>query len=189
MMFNHREKVLIGLSLCLGVFIGTGLVQASVAEEVVQGEVIKVCINNKTGAMRASGKCVKGERSTVLGGVGPRGAQGLQGIPGPQGAQGPKGDAGPKGDTGAQGIQGIQGNQGERGLIGLTGPAGTISGINRKTLVYYSPTRDIMCGVTPFTKVITGVSLFQYGLLEKPLYSLTSTDTTLCSYRIEVLVP
>ena len=55
----------------------------------MQGEVLNVCINKKTGVIRASSKCdAKAERKTVLGGVGPRGEvgpQGEQGVIGPQG--------------------------------------------------------------------------------------------------------
>lgn len=188
-MFSKRELTLIGVSITLGLFVGTGLVQSSVAEESAQGEIISVCINKKSGALRASERCAKGERLTVLGGVGP---QGVQGEPGSQGPQGPKGDTGPqgpKGDTGPQGPQGVQGVQGERGLTGATGATGatgSVSGLRKQTLVFYSPTRSIMCGVTPTLKVLTEASLRQSTLLGT---TLSTTDATVCSYSLEVLVP
>jgi len=185
-MFSKREMTLIGLSMSLGVFIGTGLLQSSMAEESAQGEVVSVCINKKSGAIRASEKCVKGERSTVLGGVGPQGPQGKQGEVGPQGVQGNTGPQGPKGDTGPQGLQGTQGVQGERGVMGATGPTGTLSGLKKQTFIFYSPTRSIMCGVTPALKVLTEASLRQSSLLGT---TLTTADATLCSYSLEVYVP
>lgn len=185
-MFDKRETVLIGLSMFLGVFIGSGLLQSSVAEESAQGEVIAVCITKKTGAIRASEKCAKGERSTVLGGVGPQGPQGDQGEVGPQGIQGLTGPQGPKGDTGPQGLQGIQGIQGERGPIGATGATGTVTGLTRKTLVFYSPTRSILCGVSPTLKVLTEASLSQSSSLGT---TLGTTKETICSYSQEVFVP
>lgn len=90
-------------ALITGWLMGASGIASSQAEDaiptpVVQGEVIKVCINSKTGVIRAASKCdSKNERKTVLGGVGPRGevgAQGIQGVAGPQGLTGPKGDAG-----------------------------------------------------------------------------------------------
>ena len=185
-MFNNREITLIGLSMTLGVFLGTGLLQSSVAEESLEGEVISVCINKKTGTIRVANKCAKAERSTVLGGVGPQGVQGEQGEVGPQGPKGDTGPQGPKGDTGPQGLQGIQGVQGERGVTGATGPTGTLSGLKKQTFVFYSPTRSIMCGVTPTLKVLTEASLRQSSLLGT---TLTTADATLCSYSLEVYVP
>ena len=70
---------------------------ASVAEEVAQGEVLTVCINKKTGAIKVAKKCPKGERKTTLGGVGPQGLQGEKGDTGDTGAVGATGDIGATG--------------------------------------------------------------------------------------------
>jgi len=153
-MFSKREMTLIGLSMSLGVFIGTGLLQSSMAEESAQGEVVSVCINKKTGAIRASDKCVKGERPTVLGGVGPQGPQGEKGEVGPQGVQGNTGPQGPKGDTGPQGLQGIQGVQGERGPTGATGATGQVTGLRTKSITVWE-----QLGFTSFCSSTSGLSL------------------------------
>lgn len=137
---SNQTPIAIVIALIVGWLLGTSGVISSKAEEVtsapvVQGEILNVCINKKTGVIRAVNKCdAKAERKTVLGGVGPRGEVGPQGE---QGVAGPTGPTGPKGDTGAQGIQGIQGVkglQGERGLVGLTGPAGSVSGLRTKEI-------------------------------------------------------
>lgn len=75
-----------------------------------QGEILSVCIDKKTGVIRAASSCKKTERATTLGGVGPKGA---------------KGDKGEIGATGAQGI---------RGLTGLTGATGSISGLRTQSI-------------------------------------------------------
>ena len=75
-----------------------------------QGEILSVCIEKKTGVIRAASSCKKTERATTLGGVGPKGA---------------KGD---KGDTGLTGAQGL------RGLTGLTGATGSISGLRTQSI-------------------------------------------------------
>jgi hypothetical protein len=100
-----------------------------------------------------------------------------------------------RGLTGGNGIQGIPGIQGvvgetglrgERGFVGATGATGTVSGLKRTTFVYYSPTSDIMCGVTPALKILTNAELRQSTFLGT---SLSKSESTICSYRIEVLVP
>ena len=112
------------LTLLIGFVLGMGGTFPSSAEEtptpvVVQGEILKVCINLKTGVIRVSNKCdTKTERKTVLGGAG---AQGAKGDKGDKGDTGATGLTGPMGLTGAAGPQGIQG---ERGFTGLTGPQG-----------------------------------------------------------------
>ena len=143
-MKNSHTPVAIVIALIVGWLLGTSGVIASRAEEVTpapvaQGEILNVCINKKTGVIRASSKCdAKAERKTVLGAVGPRGEVGPQGE---QGVVGPTGPVGPKGDTGAQGIQGTQGEkglQGDRGLTGSTGPAGSVSGLRVESIYYYN---------------------------------------------------
>ena len=135
------------LTLLIGFALGvTGTLPSNAETPLVQGEVLKVCINLKTGVIRVASKCdSKTERKTVLGGVGAQGAQGAQGVTGATGAQGEKGSTGDTGatgatgETGAQGLQGAtgekggtgdkgapgaQGIQGERGFTGLTGAQG-----------------------------------------------------------------
>ena len=153
-MITKRELILGLLAGLVGSVMGMSVNTASVAEQVAQGEVLTVCINKKTGAIKVANKCSKEERKTTLGGVGPQGAQGergevgavgpvgpqgvtgdigpageqgIQGPAGEQGIQGPAGPQGPKGEIGLQGIQGPigpQGKQGERGLTGATGLTG-----------------------------------------------------------------
>jgi hypothetical protein len=143
---DTRTTALVIGDLFAGWLMGASGIASSQAEEVtpatvVQGEIIKVCINMKTGAIRAASKCdSKTERKTVIGGVGARGAVGPQGEKGDTGAQGIQGV---KGDTGTQGIQGEKGLQGERGiqgltgLTGLTGATGTVSGLRKESIYYY----------------------------------------------------
>jgi hypothetical protein len=160
-MITKRELVVGLLAGFVGSVIGMSVNTASVAEEVAQGEVLRVCINKKTGAIKVAKKCPKGERKTTLGGVGPQGVQGEKGdvgAVGPVGPQGPKGDIGPlgeqgiqgvqgplgpqgpKGDIGSQGIQGpigLQGRQGDRGLTGLTGATGQVTGLRTRSITVW----------------------------------------------------
>ena len=160
-MFSKRELTIMVVAGFLGSTISLSLNTASVAEEASQGEVLSVCINKKTGVIRAANKCSRDERKTVLGGVGPQGPkgdvgpQGIQGVPGPQGVKGdvgpqgiqgqqgnagPVGPQGPKGDTGSQGIQGAtgpQGPQGERGFTGATGATGQVSGLRTRSITVW----------------------------------------------------
>jgi len=148
MTITISKKVLLPIfTLVIGFVLGINGTSPSNADTTVaQGEILKVCINLKTGAIRVSAKCdTKTERKTVLGGVGAQGTQGIQGeqgVKGDTGATGAVGSQGPigltgiqgiKGDVGATGSQGIkgdtgatgaQGKQGERGLTGLTGAQG-----------------------------------------------------------------
>ena len=143
---DTRTTALVIGALLAGWLMGASGIASSQAEEVtpapvVQGEIIKVCINLKSGAIRAASKCdSKIERKTVLGGVGARGAVGPQGEKGDTGTQGIQGV---KGETGSQGIQGVQGLQGEKGvqgltgLTGLTGATGNVSGLKKESIYYY----------------------------------------------------
>ena len=125
------------IALIIGIVVGAFAIQP-VSADTTQGEVLNVCITKKTGAIRVASKCASGERSTVLGGVGPKGDQGIQGEVGPAGPQGLTGPQGPKGDQGPQGLQGVQGLQGERGYTGATGPTGTVSGLRTTTIREWS---------------------------------------------------
>ena len=129
-----RTTALVIGALFAGWLIGASGIAPSQAEEVtpapvVQGEILKVCITLKTGAIRAASKCnAKTERKTILGGSGAQGPIGPQGERGDAGSQGIQGV---KGDTGSQGNQGIQGIQ---GFTGQTGAAGSVSGLRTKEI-------------------------------------------------------
>ena len=144
---TNRTPLAIVIALIFGWFLGTTGVSLSQAEEVspapvVQGEILKVCINLKTGVIRASNKCVaKTERKSILGGVGAQGEvgpQGAQGETGTQGIQGINGDTGVQGTPGIQGVKGDTGLQGDRGFTGLTGAAGSVAGLRTETIYYYN---------------------------------------------------
>ena len=61
---------LIGV-LAIGFLLGSGISPLNAADPVsTTGEILKVCINTKTGAIRVASKCTSAERKTVLGGVG-----------------------------------------------------------------------------------------------------------------------
>jgi len=115
-----RKFLSFSLTLLVGWTIGSTWSGPVVAADSATGEIIKVCIDTKTGVIKAATKCSKTERATILGGVGP------------------KGD---KGDVGAQGLQGINGINGQPGLQGIKGdigPKGQIPQLNMRTIFYYS---------------------------------------------------
>ena len=209
-MINKRELVVGLLAGFVGSVIGMSVNTASVAEEVAQGEVLTVCINKKTGAIKVANKCSKEERKTTLGGVGPQGVQGEKGdvgAVGPVGPQGPKGDIGPlgeqgiqgvqgplgpqgpKGDIGSQGIQGpigLQGRQGDRGLTGLTGATGYVSGLRTQSIEVWS--RDIFGSCSTFfgfSALSGSTSLSQYG----NTISLNKSCVSMSSRNVTVYVP
>ena len=132
------------LALVIGFGIGSSSVGLANAEETPtvatapQGDLLKVCIDKKTGAMRAASKCKPTERLYVLGGPGPKGAQGDKGdlgAPGPQGIQGLKGD---QGIQGIQGLVGERGVQGQQGFTGATGATGSVSGLRTESIDFLS---------------------------------------------------
>ena len=118
------------LTLLIGFALGVTGTLPSNAEDpapVVQGEILKVCINLKTGVIRVANKCdTKTERKTILGGVGAQGAKGDKGDTGATGATGAIGAQGPQGSIGATGPQGERGLIGATGAIGAQGPQGSI---------------------------------------------------------------
>jgi hypothetical protein len=209
-MITKRELVVALLAGFVGSVIGISVNTASVAEEVTQGEVLNVCINKKTGAIKVAKKCSKEERKTTLGGVGPQGVQGEKGDIGeigPVGAQGPKGDIGPKGEQGFQGIQGpvglqgpkgdiglqgiqgpigVQGRQGDRGFIGATGPTGFVSGLRTQSIEVWS--RDIFGSCSSFfgfSALSANTSLSQFG----STISLNKSCISMSSRNVTVYVP
>ena len=167
-MITKREIAVALLAGFVGSVIGMSVNTASVAEEVAQGEVLTVCINKKTGAIKVAKKCPKGERKTTLGGVGPQGLQGEKGDTGDTGAVGATGDigaTGPQGATGATGFTGAtgaQGLQGERGFTGATGATGSLSGIRRTNITFL--TSDYGCpGYASSVTYVSDVSYNKYS--------------------------
>ena len=83
MTITISKKVLIPIfTLVTGFVLGVnGTLPSNAETPVVQGEILKVCINLKTGVIRVSNKCdSKTERKSVLGGVGAQGAKGEKAI-------------------------------------------------------------------------------------------------------------
>jgi hypothetical protein len=145
MTITISKKVITPLiTLLIGFVFGITGTLPSNAEDptpVVQGEILKVCINLKNGVIRVANKCdTKTERKTILGGVGaqgPKGDKGDTGATGATGAQGPQGERGLTGATGAQGERGLTGAtgaQGPQGERGLTGATGSMSGLRTQTI-------------------------------------------------------
>ena len=164
-MITKRELVVGLLAGFVGSVIGMSVNTASVAEEVAQGEMLTVCIDKKTGAIKVANKCSKQERKTTLGGVGPQGAQGEKGDKGDTGAvgaTGANGATGPQGATGLTGLTGAtgaQGPQGERGFTGATGATGSLSGLRRTNITFL--TNDYGC--PGYARSVTYVSAWSYN--------------------------
>ena len=156
----------------------------STAAPVPQGAVISVCIDKKTGVMRAASTCKKTERSYVLGGpgpVGPKGDVGPQGLVGPQGTQGVKGDVGPQGLVGPQGVVGPQ------GMTGATGSTGSVSGLRSKSITVWEQSfgGGSCSGYLGFTALNGNTSLSSYG----STISLNKSCSTLYPSSVTVYVP
>lgn len=140
----HEFTRLIGV-LVIGLFIGTGIAPLH-AEDIssAAGEILKVCIDTKTGVIRVATKCTKTERKTVLGGVGAKGDKGDTGDVGMKGEIGATGDVGAIGATGLTGAQGMIGERGATGLTGMqgiqgyTGATGSLSGLRTRSVTYLS---------------------------------------------------
>jgi hypothetical protein len=175
-------------SLLIGIGIGTSVNGPAQAEETAtvstapQGDFLKVCIDKKTGAMRAASKCKSVERLYALGGPGPKGAQGEKGD---VGATGPQGIQGLKGDQGVQGVQGVigeRGVQGPQGFTGATGATGSVSGLRTKSIQVWS--KDIFgsCSTLFGISMLSGdTSLSQYSntiSLNKKCVSMSYSNVT-----------
>ena len=133
-MITKRELVVGLLAGLVGSVMGMSVNTASVAEEVAQGEVLTVCINKKTGAIKVANKCSKEERKTTLGGVGP---------------QGPQGEKGEKGDTGAVGAT---------GSTGATGPAGVVTGLRTRSITVWENKQNLL-GSCPFLSLSSELAI------------------------------
>lgn len=154
-MITKREFVVGLLAGFVGSMVGLSANTASVAEEAAQGEVLSVCINKKSGAIKAATKCAKDERKTVLGGVGPQGVQGEKGDKGDVGPAGPQGLQGERGPVGPQGERGLIGATGATGLTGPQGPQGTVTGLRQVRLEYYTDSYSsfLGCGFSTLSEV------------------------------------
>ena len=174
---TKNESTKIAIALFAGILIGSfGLGSATANETpsptpsavaVPQGEVISICIDKKTGIMRAASTCKKTERSTTLGGSGPRGE---------------KGD---KGDTGATGLQGFQGTPGTNGIdgrTGATGATGSVSGLRTRSITVWEQSFSSSCsGFLSFNALNGNTSLSSYGStisLNKSCSSLFPSNVT-----------
>ena len=188
---TKNESTKISIALFAGILIGSlgfGIASAEetptptptsvTSEEIPQGEMLSVCIDKKSGAMRAAKSCKKTERSYVLGGPGPRGPKG------DVGPQGPKGDVGPqgaRGEVGPQGQVGPQGNQGPQGLTGAPGPTGSVSGLRTKSITVWEQGYSSFCGSYGFYALNGNTSISTFGstiTLNKSCSSLIPSTVT-----------
>ena len=122
-----------------------------------QGEVLSVCIDKKTGIMRASATCKKTERATTLGGIGPKG---------------PKGDMG---ETGAQGV---------RGLTGATGATGSVSGLTLTSIDFLSASIFGCPGFGTSKTVVTDVYASTSSFTGKTTITPSTTKLYGCSASV-----
>jgi len=190
---TKNESTKFSIALFAGILIGSlGLGNATaeetptptpIATPVEQGDVISVCIDKKTGVMRAVSTCKKTERSYVLGGPGPKGPKG---DVGPQGLVGPAGPQGSKGDVGPQGIVGPQGPQGLQGMTGATGPTGSVSGLRSSTITVWEPSSFLgSCGSFGYYALSPSTNLSQFG----STISLSKSCISFNSRSVSVYAP
>jgi hypothetical protein len=190
---NARELTrLIGV-LVIGLLLGSGISPLNAADPVLTtGEILKVCINTKTGAIRVASKCTSAERKTVLGGVGATGEKGDTGATGEKGdtgAQGPAGTNGINGATGATGPQGEKGTtgaQGPQGFTGATGATGSLASLRTKSITVWEQSYISSCGgYSGFTVLNSNTSLSTFlGSL-----SLNKSCSTLYPSNVTVYAP
>jgi hypothetical protein len=156
---TKNESTKVSIALFSGILIGSLGFGIATADETpsptptpsvaaVQGEVISVCIDKKTGVIRASTSCKKTERKTVLGGTGA------------QGATGDKGDTGATGAIGAQGLPGANGVNGLNGSTGATGATGSVSGLRTESIDFLSGSAFGCPGFGTSKTVVTDVRSF-----------------------------
>jgi hypothetical protein len=180
------------LVLLLGISIGSIGLGTATAEDtpvptpaaaVPQGELLNVCIDKKSGAMRASSSCKKTERAYSLGGPGPRGPKGEIG---PEGKQGVQGVQGVKGDVGPLGPQGSQGPQGPQGFQGPTGATGSVSGLRTRSITVWEQSFGSFCSsFSGFSALNGNTSLSTFG----STISLNKSCSTLNSSTVSVYAP
>ena len=188
---------LIGV-LVIGFLIGTGITPLHAEDpNVVTGEILKICIETKTGVIRVATKCTKTERKTILGGIGAKGdkgdtgevgfvgetgAMGPVGAIGATGLSGTNGTNGTTGATGLQGLTGATGLQGVQGFTGTTGATGSMSGVQTRTLTTWSPSSFLgSCGSFGYYALSPSTSLSTYGSsisLNKSCIAFSSSSMT-----------
>ena len=183
--------------LIIGFVFGSGVTPLHAENPVPTGEILNVCINKKTGALRVANKCTTAERKTVLGGIGARGEKGDKGDTGATGSTGETGATGAQGPAGTNGMNGAQGPQGERGLTGATGlqgpqgftgatgATGSVAGMSTRSLNFLSNSFIGCPGFGTSVSVVTDVSLSTF-LGTTRLYP---TSTTLRGCSVTVYTP
>jgi hypothetical protein len=161
--------------LVVGFIFGSGLTPLHAEDPVPTGEILNVCINKKSGALRVANKCTTAERKTVLGGVGARGEKGDKGdtgatgltgetgAVGPQGVQGPAGTNGLNGAQGERGLTGATGAQGPQGFTGATGATGSVSGLRSTNIDFLSASSFGCPGYGTSKTVLTDIRLSTFG--------------------------
>lgn len=181
---------LIGV-LVIGFLFGTGITPLHAEDPVAStGEVLKVCIDTKTGVIRVATKCTKTERKTVLGGVGAKGDKGDTGAVGETGETGATGEVGAIGATGltgatgavgATGLTGATGATGSQGFTGATGATGSLSGLSTRRIDYLSGPYSLCNHLGTSASVVSGVSVGYSGNL-----SVSKTTLQGCSFTVYV---
>ena len=181
---------LIGV-LVIGFLFGTGITPLHAEDPVTStGEVLKVCIDTKTGVIRVATKCTKTERKTVLGGVGAKGDKGDTGAVGETGETGATGEVGAIGATGltgatgavgATGLTGATGATGSQGFTGATGATGSLSGLSTRRIDYLSGPYSLCNHLGTSASVVSGVSVGYSGNL-----SVSKTTLQGCSFTVYV---
>jgi hypothetical protein len=155
--------------LIVGFIFGSGLTPLHAEDPVPAGEILNVCINKKTGALRVANKCTTAERKTVLGGVGARGEKGdkgdtgATGLTGAIGAVGPQGAVGATGPQGERGLPGLQGLQGPQGFTGAPGATGSVSGLRSTNIDFLSASSFGCPGFGTSRTVLTDIRLSTFG--------------------------
>ena len=139
---------------------------------------ISICVDIKSGAMRLppNGKCVKGKEKLTPFAAGPIGIQG------PAGEVGPQGPAGPIGPQGSIGVVGPQGVAGPLGPTGMTGATGSVSGLSKTRISYYS---GFGGSCTFGFQAVTGVSWNSYSTYNP----ISSTNQTIYCKTVDVYAP
>lgn len=187
-MKKQKSIVAIVISAITGFVIGSAGITSGYADSSTSiaqtgvGEILKVCIDSKSGAIRAASKCSKLERATTLGGVGPKGDVGPQGPQGAVGPVGPQGLQGMKGDVGPQGLKGEQGLTGAQGPMGMTGATGSISSLRTRIITMWDQSFGSFCSSFGGFSVLnsnTSISSFSGSVsLNKSCSTLTPSSIT-----------
>lgn len=175
--------------LIVGFIFGSGLTPLHAEDPAPTGEILSVCINKKTGALRVANKCTTTERKTVLGGVGAKGEKGEKGDTGATGMTGETGAMGPIGATGPQGPQGergLTGATGAQGPQGFTGATGSVASLRTRSITVWEQSFSSFCGsLFGFSALNGNTSLSTFG----STISLNKSCSTLTSSNVTVYAP